>query len=143
MDEKTVIRAHLYLDFDNETDTAFVKDQIGILSADCIDKKSRRKSPFKDDNLPGSWSVVTETIETYELEDVTKMLLEIINPYLDKIKNMLDSYDGKAVFLIVTEMVDNTPALCFNREFLEVVEYLRAEIAIDMYAELVGVDYCH
>ena len=51
------------------------------------------------------------------------------------IKMVLEKYDGTADFCVIPEFyTSNTPALIFNRKFLEIVSYFNATIQIDMYA---------
>jgi len=120
--------------FDNDTSMETVTEEIGLFPSSCRDKKDQRKSPFKDDNLEGCWCVRTNEIETFDLEDVTKVLVSIIKPYLKQIKETVIKYNGFVDFLIVPEFYPlEPPALCFDREFLDVVNYLNATIQIDMY----------
>jgi hypothetical protein len=140
--EKTELRMELNLIFDNYSDMSLITKKIGMNPSAEKCKKDTRKSPFKDGNLPGYWSIETDNFETLDLSEVTKYLVEKMNPYLEKIKSALQEYDGEARFCVVAEMEDSIPALYFNRDFLEMVEYLKADIDIDMYGDLAGVEYC-
>ena len=122
--------------FDNDTDMDIITKEIGLNPTSCKNKKEQRKSPFKEGNLEGFWSIETEKVETFLLEDVTKIMVKKIKPYLTQIKQVIKKYQGEVDFLIVPDFVClDTPALCFDREFLDVVEFLNATIQIDMYVE--------
>ena len=136
MSIRTSIMIDLSLIFDNDTDTGYVKEQIGLSIAENKDKRDTRISPFKNDNLPGYWSIITGYIETNDLDEVSEKLLDIICPCLEKIKKAQKCFVGRAKFMVVVKIVDNIPSLYFSRKFLDVVEYLGAEIDVDIYAEL-------
>lgn len=130
----TVIMLELNLYFDNDTNMQEISQQIGLEPTQSVNKANRRKSPFKDDNLEGYWQISTGYIKTYYFEEVSKALIGKITPYLNKIKYVLDTYDGSADFCIVPEFNKNkTPAICFDKDFLNVVNYLNTTIQIDMY----------
>ena len=120
--------------FDNDTPMEVITKEIRLNPTSCIDKKVRRKSPFKDDKLAGFWSIRTEEMATFYFEEVSKDMVSIIKPFIDKIKYVLDTYYGMVDFCIVPDFIKSEkPAICFNREFLDVVNYLNATIQIDMY----------
>jgi len=124
------------LSFDNDTDMDIITKEIGITPTSYKNKKEQRKSPLKNDNLEGFWSIETEKIETFYLEDVTKIMVEKIQSYLIKIKDIVTKYKGTVDFLIIPDFtLPDTPALCFDREFLDVVKFLNATIQIDMYID--------
>lgn len=130
------IYMELNLIFDNDTNMNQITSEIGLNPTTCRDKKDQRKSPFKDDKLEAFWSIETGMVNSYYLEDVTIKIINIIKPYLKKIKEIVDKYNGTVSFMIVPEFHPlYTPALCFNREFLEIVEYFNATIHIDMYID--------
>jgi len=129
-----LISIEISLLFDNETEMEVVTEEIGLVPTSYKNKSEQRKSPFKDDKLEGYWSIKIENFKSYYLEDLTSLLVRNINPSLEKIKNVTLKYDAKTYFLIVSNFKPlYTPALSFDREFLEVVEYLKATIGIDMY----------
>lgn len=120
--------------FDNDTDMEQITNEIGIAPSSFKNKRNQRKSPFKDDNLEGYWSIKTKKIITYDFDDVAKEMIEIIKPYLEKMKEMITKYDGTVHFGIVPYFYKNyTPAFYFEKEFLDIVNYLSATIEIDMY----------
>lgn len=129
-----VIYLELNLLFDNNTNMIDVTKEIGLDPISFKNKSEQMKSPFKDDNIEGYWSIKTEKFDTYYLEEVSKSIVEIVKPFLERIKTTLQKHNGTADFLIVTEFYPlDTPALNFNREFLNVVSFLSATIQIDMY----------
>ena len=62
--------------------------------------------------------------------------MEKISPQLPDIKQICDENDGTVIFDIIPFFdSDNKPDLYFERDFLDVVEYLNATIQIDVYVE--------
>lgn len=120
--------------FDNDTSMELITKEIGLNPTSFKDKKEQRKSPFKDDNLEGFWSIQTEEIDTFYFEEVSKIMVDLIKPYVSKIKRLMTKFNGSADFCIVPHFYPlDTPAICFNREFLDIVNDLNATIQIDMY----------
>lgn len=134
MEKKPKIFMECNLIFDNDTDMNLITKAIGIAPTSLKNKSEQRKSPFKDDNLEGYWSIQTNTFETFSLEDVTRNMMAIIKPHLDKMRKAVVNYDGSVDFMIVPEFfINDKPALVFDREFLDVVAYFNATVQIDMY----------
>lgn len=130
------IRIDFSLIFDNDISMEVITKEIGFFPTDCKDKKNQKKSLFKDDTLEGYWSIETDAIRTFFLEDVTKILINTIKPHLEKIKDAVEKYSGTVDFCIVSEFSSlDTPALCFDREFLDVVNFLNATIQFDIYVK--------
>ena len=131
------IRMYCNLLFDNDTDMEETSREIGLTPNEYMNKKEQQKSPFKDDNLEGFWTFKIGGIKTYNLEDITKIMVDTLNPFLPKIKQTIKRYEGRIDFLIVPELHHNyKPALSFNRDFLDIVHFLNATIQIDyMYID--------
>ena len=145
MDEKTSIMVELILCFDNDIDMNEITREIGLSPSRSTNRKDTRNPFFNREDRPewwkydgehtcGSWTIETEYIQTELLEDVLKDFLPKIHPYLERMKNVMTKYNGTAGFCIVPRICqEQTPALCFDRQFLDVVEFLNATFEIDMY----------
>ena len=122
--------------FDNDTDMDIVTKEIGLQPTSCKNKADQRKSPFKDDNLEGYWSLATNKISTFDLEEVTKIMVQMLDPYLSKIKDVVTQFQGDVVFMIVPDFTSlEKPGLNFDREILDVINYLKATVQIYMYID--------
>ena len=135
-----IITPKIYLEcnliFDNDISMNEITKEVGFVPTSFKDKKDQRKSPFKDDKLEAFWSIATNKIETFYLEEVTKEMTKIIKPYLERIKATVMKYNGVVDFLVVPDFHSTeAPALNFNREFLEIINYLNATVQIDMYID--------
>lgn len=140
---KNEFRIYLTLYFYNDTDMKLVRNRIGITEANIINRCDRRKNPFDDGkNLPGFWQIMYSCQNLHELTAATDGLLKLILPKLDAIIGVEKEFNAQADLLVVCDLDNAIPVLCFDRSFLHVANALNAEINIDIQADLVGVEYC-
>ena len=60
----------------------------------------------------------------------------MLDPYLSKIKDVVTQFQGDVVFMIVPDFTSlDKPGLNFDREILDVINYLKATVQIDMYID--------
>jgi hypothetical protein len=98
---------------------------------------------FKGDKIPNrngllrqesSWDYSIGFIQTLLFEDVAQIYLETFENKIDDIREYIKRYKLEAKIYIVVEIGDEeTPALYFDKPFLETVHRLNAVIDIDMY----------
>lgn len=76
----------------------------------------------------------TEYINTIDVEDATKNMLDKITPNLPKIINAVNSYNLNAKFCIVISL-DEKPPIFLSREMIKLAAELSAEIDFDIYID--------
>ena len=120
--------------FDNDFDVHSITKQLGIAPTECKSRNETRISPLTNNPIEGFWTLKTEEKEERDLCVVLKELVENISDKLPDIKKICDENGGKVVFDIVPFFDGNSkPALYFERDFLDIVNYLNATIQIDLY----------
>ena len=120
--------------FDNDFDVHSITKQLGIAPTECKSRNETRISPLTNNPIEGFWTLKTEEKEERDLCVVLKDLVENISDKLPDIKKICDENGGKVVFDIVPFFDgNNKPALYFERDFLDIVNYLNATIQIDLY----------
>ena len=91
-------------------------------------------SPLTDKPIEGFWTLKTEEKEESDLGVVLNELMGNIFAKLTDIKKICDENGGTVVFDIISFFDGNSkPALYFERDFLDIVNYLNATIQIDLY----------
>ena len=120
--------------FDNDFDVRSITKQLGIAPTECKSRNEKRISPLTNKPIEGFWTLKTEEKEERDLCVVLNELVENISAKLPDIKKICDENGGKVVFDIVPFFDGNSkPALYFERNFLDIVNYLNATIQIDLY----------
>ena len=122
--------------FDNDFDVHSITKQLGIAPTECKSRNETRISPLTNKPIEGFWTLKTEEKEEEERDlcVVLNELMENISAKLPDIKKICDENGGKVVFDIVPFFDGNSkPALYFERDFLDIVNYLNATIQIDLY----------
>jgi len=99
--------------------------------------KYQQKGEMIRENLyakDSGWSYATEVIETFDIEDVTQILINILKgkeeglcEYLQK-----NSLNLKIGFVIRPYEEKSFPSIFFSREFIAICNKLNAEIDIDV-----------
>ncbi|MCI8331818.1 MAG: DUF4279 domain-containing protein [Clostridiales bacterium] len=126
----------MHLIFDNDFDVYSISQRLGIEATDCKIRKETQISPLTNKHIEGFWTLKTEEKKETDLKIVLNDLMSKIVCRLSEIKKICDENEGTVVFDIVPFFNSNhKPALYFEKEFLDVVHYLNAEIQIDMYVE--------
>lgn len=130
------IYVEMHLVFDNDFDVYSITEQLGVIPTDCKIRKETRISPLTNKYNEGFWTLRTEEKNETDLQSVLSELIKIISGKLSRIKKICDKNNGSVIFDIVTSFdCVNTPALYFEREFLDIVNYLNATIQIDLQCE--------
>ena len=81
-----------------------------------------------------SWEYTIGFIETVFLDDVSNIYTEIFENKAHDIRKYTDGHNLEAKIFVVIEMDDQeTPALFFDKKFLNVVHQLNAVIDVDLY----------
>ena len=122
--------------FDNDFDVYSIEKIIGLVPTNCKMRKETRISPLTNKQIEGFWTLKTEEKEERDLNIILQELISKISKKLPEIKNLCEKNNGEVIFDIVASFDDNSkPDLYFEREFLNVVNYLNASIQIDLYVE--------
>ena len=134
MSKHCTIYAEMHMIFDNDFDVRSITKQLGIAPTECKSRDETRISPLTNNPIEGFWTLKTEEKEERDLCVVLNELVENISAKLPDIKKICDENGGKIVFDIVPFFDgNNKPALYFERDFLDIVNYLNATIQIDLY----------
>ncbi len=136
MSHNCTIYAEMHMIFDNDFDVYSIEKIIGLVPTNCKMRKETRISPLTNKQIEGFWTLKTEEKEERDLNIILQELISKISKKLPEIKNLCEKNNGEVIFDIVASFDDNSkPALYFEREFLNVVNYLNASIQIDLYVE--------
>ena len=136
MSHNCTIYAEMHMIFDNDFDVYSIEKIIGLVPTNCKMRKETRISPLTNKQIEGFWTLKTEEKEERDLNIILQELISKISKKLPEIKNLCEKNNGEVIFDIVASFDDNSkPALYFEREFLNVVNYFNASIQIDLYVE--------
>lgn len=136
MSHNGTIYAEMHMIFDNDYDVYSIEKIIGLVPTNCKMRKETRISPLTNKQIEGFWTLKTEEKEERDLNIILQELISKISKKLPEIKNLCEKNNGEVIFDIVASFDDNSkPDLYFEREFLNVVNYLNASIQIDLYVE--------
>ncbi len=134
MSNHCTIYAEMHLIFDNDFDVHSITKQLGIAPTECKLRNETRMSLLTNKPIEGFWTLKTEEKEERDLGVVLNELIENISAKLPDIKKICDENGGTVVFDIIPFFDgDSKPALHFERDFLDIVNYLNATIQIDLY----------
>ena len=134
MSNHCTIYAETHLIFDNDFDVHSITKRLGIAPTQCKSRNDTRMSPLTDKPIEGFWTLKTEEKEERDLGVVLNELMGNIFAKLPDIKKICDENGGTVVFDIIPFFDGNSkPALYFERDFLDIVNYLNATIQIDLY----------
>ncbi|MFR7758031.1 MAG: DUF4279 domain-containing protein [Christensenellales bacterium] len=134
MSNHCTIYAEMHMIFDNDFDVYSITKRLGIVPAECKTRSETRISPLTNKHIEGFWTLKTEETEEWDLGVVLNELMGKISAKLPDIKKICDENGGTVVFDIVPFFDGNTePTLYFERDFLNIVDYLNATIQIDLY----------
>ena len=136
MSHNCTIYAEMHMIFDNDFDVYSIEKIIGLVPTNCKMRKETRISPLTNKQIEGFWTLKTEEKEERDLNIILQELISKISKKLPEIQNLCEKNNGEVIFDIVASFDDNSkPDLYFEREFLNVVNYLNASIQIDLYVE--------
>ena len=134
MSNYCTIYAEMHMIFDNDFDVHSITKRLGIAPTECKSRNETRMSPLTDKPIEGFWTLKTEEKEERGLGVVLNELMGNIFAKLPDIKKICDENGGTVVFDIIPFFDGNSkPALYFERDFLDIVNYLNATIQIDLY----------
>ena len=134
MSNYCTIYAEMHMIFDNDFDVYSITKRLGIAPTECKSRNETRMSPLTDKPVEGFWTLKTEEKEERDLGVVLNELMGNIFAKLPDIKKICDENGGTVVFDIIPFFDGNSkPALYFERDFLDIVNYLNATIQIDLY----------
>ena len=134
MSNYCTIYAEMHMIFDNDFDVYSITKRLGIAPTECKSRNETRMSPLTDKPIEGFWTLKTEEKEEWDLGVVLNELMGNIFAKLPDIKKICDENGGTVVFDIIPFFDGNSkPALYFERDFLDIVNYLNATIQIDLY----------
>lgn len=134
MSNYCTIYAEMHMIFDNDFDVYSITKRLGIAPTECKSRNETRMSPLTDKPIEGFWMLKTEEKEERDLGVVLNELMGNIFAKLPDIKKICDENGGTVVFDIIPFFDGNSkPALYFERDFLDIVNYLNATIQIDLY----------
>lgn len=128
MSNRCTIYAEMHLIFDNDFDVHSITKQLGIAPTECKSRNEIRTSPLTNKPIEGFWTLKTEEKEERDLGVVLNELIENISAKLPDIKKICDENGGTVVFNVIPFFDDDSkPALYFERDFLDIVNYLNAD----------------
>ena len=134
MSNYCTIYAEMHMIFDNDFDVYSITKRLEIAPTECKSRNETRMSPLTDKPIEGFWTLKTEEKEERDLGVVLNELMGNIFAKLPDIKRICDENGGTVVFDIIPFFDGNSkPALYFERDFLDIVNYLNAAIQIDLY----------
>ena len=134
MSNHCTIYAEMHMTFDNDFDVYSITKRLGIAPTECKSRNEARMSPLTNKPIEGFWTLRTEEKEERDLGVVLNELKGNISDKLPDIKKICDENGGTVIFDIVPFFDgNNKPALYFERDFLDMVNYLNATIQIDLY----------
>ena len=134
MSNYCTIYAEMHMIFDNDFDVYSITKRLEIAPTECKSRNETRISPLTNKPIEGFWTLKTEEKEERDLGVVLNELMGNIFAKLPDIKRICDENGGTVVFDIIPFFDGNSkPALYFERDFLDIVNYLNATIQIDLY----------
>jgi len=129
-----IIYAEMHLVFDNDFDVNEITRLIKIEPSECKCRWETRISPLTNKQNEGFWTLKSKEKSEWDLKIILEDLLIMFKHKLKEIKDICDEQNGSVIFDIIPSFTpENKPALYFERDFLDIVDYLNATIQIDMY----------
>jgi len=130
------IYIELDLIFDNDFDVNEITRKTGMNPTDCKNRSETRFNPLTNKNNEGYWTLQSRVHNEYDVKIVIDEFIPLFVDHLSEIKAICDTNNGEVKFSIVPSFSSNkTPAIYFERDFLDIVHYLNASIEIDMYVD--------
>lgn len=128
--------AEMHLVFDNDYDVRVITELTKIMPYNCQRKCETRINSKTQKHNPGFWTVRSDTFSEPDINIVIDNLISKVEGGLFQIRRVCNENQGKVVFDIVPIFdSNNVPAIYFNKDFLDIVCYLNAEIQLDMYMD--------
>jgi len=80
------------------------------------------------------WKFSTDFIQTFFIEDVTKIIVEKFTPSIKKISTYVKDQHLEAKLYVIAEVYNKErPALYFDRDLLKMLVKINGSIEIDLY----------
>jgi hypothetical protein len=78
------------------------------------------------------WSFCTSTIEVFDIEEISKQFLHIIQPHIKELeKYIIGNNCESEICFVVYEAGDSKPALCISKDIIKLANNINAVISID------------
>lgn len=130
------IYAEMHLVFNNNYNVNVISKETGITPYCCQRMFETRINALTQEHHPGFWTVRSDTFTEYDVKIVLDNLISKVKGKLSQIKKICIENNGMVFFDIVPTFLPNgVPAIYFDRDFLDIVDFLNAEIRIDMYID--------
>ena len=109
---KPKIMAEIGLSFDKAVRMQSISEYIELIPSRITEHENSKV--IVNSHTIATWVLCTEYIETFYSEEAYQQLLAVIAPKADKIKSVIERYNAKVDFCIVTEFnSSNIPAITF------------------------------
>ena len=133
-----IVKPKMYVEmnliFDNNYNVYEISNVIGIQPTTVKRKNDTRVNPLTQENNPGFWTLKSDTFCGYDMKIATNNLIYQIKDKIQLINELCEANQGKVVFDVVASFyVNEEPAIYFERDFIELIHYLNAEIQLDLY----------
>lgn len=97
-------------------------------------KKGEESKKFNTSKTYNCWMYETGYKQTDDINDLLKIIYSIFNKKRNKIKEITEKLKLDIALDIIIKMTEgDTPALYFEKNIIDFVHYLGAEIDIDLY----------
>ena len=131
---KPEIYVEFTLVFDNDFDVTKITNITGMIPYECKNRAENRINPITNKHLEGFWTVRSSVYTEFDAEKALNDIVTKIVSQTDDIVDICHEYDGEAIFRVVSWFnTKNTPAIYFERNFLDIVQKLNATIQINLY----------
>ena len=132
--KKPEMYIEMSLIFDNDYNVYKISEFLGIEPTDAKCKNETRINPISKDHNPGYWTLQSNIFFDFDIKQVVEDIVNKINDKIDSIVEICKNNQGEVKFDLVAYFYPNeTPAIYFEKEFLELVHKLNAEIDMDFY----------
>jgi hypothetical protein len=134
MDNKTHIKL-IFSIYGDVLDSDEFSELIGISPTACWNKGDLIKNNKKEKKrIEAAWEYAINNVETIYFEEISNEFVKLFNDKVEDILLFKKNNKLTIKFDIVLEIVkDNGVVMSFNRDFLEIVNKLGAEIETDTY----------
>ncbi|XKM14520.1 DUF4279 domain-containing protein [Orbaceae bacterium ac157xtp] len=85
-------------------------------------------------SIETSWSISIEEMVSYDINEQLNQLIYLLESKKEELLLIKDIFEIKFSFLILVKIRNNeTPAIYFNIDTLEFINYIKATIDVDLY----------
>ena len=131
------IYAEMSIVFENDLDVSVISKLLNISPHEFQSQSNDTKvSPITNKKLEGFWTIRSDIFHEFDLKVATDNLIQKIDCKIQLIQQICKDNDGCVIFYIVAQFDKyNTPAIYFEKDFLDIVHELNATIQTDLYVE--------